>query len=239
MLFTDQTALITGASSGVGRATALAFARQGAAVLVTARRKDRLASLCDLIRSEGGKAEYIAGDATLESTADAAVAAALRHFGQIDHLINNAGMGNYKNIVDTTVEEYDQLVDTNLKSGFLFTRAAVPHMVARRSGSILFVSSVAGLQGAAGESVYCATKFAQAGMAQSLDFELRKHNIKVGCFFPGGTKTEFALGKGRTEESVAASHMMDPAEVAEAILFMSSRPANSRVNQMTLRHMGL
>jgi len=238
MLLANQTAIITGASSGVGRATALAFVKEGSAVLLTARREDRLIAICSQIRTAGGRAEYVVGDAALESTASAAASAALQHFGKIDHLINNTGMGNYKNLVDTSTAEYDQMMDTNMKSSFLFTRAVVPQMIAQRSGNIVFVSSIVGLRGAAGEAVYSATKFAQAGFSQSLDEELRQYNIKVGCFFPGGIKTEFAVGLGRTELSVAASNMMDPADVADAILFISTRPANARVNELTLRHMG-
>jgi NADP-dependent 3-hydroxy acid dehydrogenase YdfG len=111
-------------------------------------------------------------------------------------------------------------------------------MIEQKSGIILFISSVAGLQGAPGESVYCATKFAQSGFAQSLDAELRKHNIKVGTIFPGGVKTEFAVGHGRTEESIRDSKMMDPTEVADAIVFACLQPPNIRIPQMTIRHMG-
>jgi NADP-dependent 3-hydroxy acid dehydrogenase YdfG len=125
-----------------------------------------------------------------------------------------------------------------MRSGFLFSRYAVPHMIEQKSGTILFISSVAGLQGTPGESVYCATKFAQSGFAQSLDAELRKHSIKVGTIFPGGVKTEFAIGHGRTEESVHNSNMMDPDEVAEAIVFACLQPPNLRIPQMTIRHMG-
>ena len=135
---------------------------------------------------------------------------ALSTFGRLDILINNAGAGNYKNLVDTSVEEYDHLMDANMKSSFLFSRHATPPMIAQKSGIQLFISSIAGLQGYAGEAVYCASKFAQVGFAQALDAELRPHNINVGTICPGGTKTEFALGKGRTEEYIRNSHMMEP-----------------------------
>jgi 3-oxoacyl-[acyl-carrier protein] reductase len=111
-------------------------------------------------------------------------------------------------------------------------------MIAQKSGEILFISSVAGLQGYAGEAVYCASKFAQIGFAQALDGELRKFGVKVGTICPGGVKTEFALGKGRTEESIRSSYMMEPAEVAEAIVFACLQPANARILQLTVRHMG-
>jgi 3-oxoacyl-[acyl-carrier protein] reductase len=233
-----KTVLITGASSGIGWATALAFASKGANVVLTARREERLRELRDKIRESGGTAVFIAGDATDEATAEECVALAESEFGRLDILINNAGAGNYKNLVDTSVDEYDWLMDVNMKSSFLFARQAAPGMIAQKSGEILFISSVAGLQGYAGEAVYCASKFAQIGFAQSLDAELRKHGIKVGTICPGGVKTEFAVGHGRTEEGVKDSHMMEPSEVADTIVFACSQPPNARILQMTVRHMG-
>jgi 3-oxoacyl-[acyl-carrier protein] reductase len=233
-----KTVLITGASAGIGSATALAFAERGANVVVTARREERLRELCDTIKNTGGNAAFIAGDATEEATAKNCVALAISQFGRLDILINNAGAGNYKNLVDTSVEEYDALMDVNMKTSFLFSRHAAPGMIAQKGGEILFISSVAGLQGYAGEAVYCASKFAQIGFAQALDGELRKFGIKVGTICPGGVKTEFAVGKGRTEEGVKNSYMMEPHEVAEAILFACMQPPNARILQMTVRHMG-
>jgi NADP-dependent 3-hydroxy acid dehydrogenase YdfG len=233
-----KTALVTGASAGIGWATALALAARGASVVVTARREQRLRELCDLIDAAGGKAVYLAGDAAKEATAVACAALAVKQFGRLDILICNAGAGNYKNLVDTSVEEYDALMDSNMKSSFLFARHAAPVMIEQKNGEILFISSVAGLQGYAGEAVYCASKFAQIGFAQALDGELRKHGIKVGTICPGGVKTEFAVGKGRTEESVKNSYMMEPHEVADAIVFACTQPRNARILQMTVRHMG-
>jgi NADP-dependent 3-hydroxy acid dehydrogenase YdfG len=233
-----RTALVTGASAGIGWATAIALARHGVNLVVTARREERLGQLCEDIKSLGSHAVFYPGDAAEESTAQQSIALAIETFGHLDILINNAGAGNYKNLVDTSVEDYDALMNANMRSGFLFSRYAVPHLIEQKSGTILFISSVAGLQGAPGESVYCATKFAQSGFAQSLDAELRKHNIKVGTIFPGGVKTEFAIGHGRTEETIRDSKMMDPAEVAEAIVFACLQPPNIRIPQMTVRHMG-
>jgi NADP-dependent 3-hydroxy acid dehydrogenase YdfG len=233
-----KTVLITGASAGIGWATALAFASHGANLIVTARREQRLRELCDLIGAGDGKAVFLAGDAAEEATAQKCVALATKQFGSLDILINNAGAGNYKNLIDTSAEEYDALMDSNMKSSFLFARYAAPVMIEQKSGEILFISSGAGLQGYAGEAVYCASKFAQVGFAQALDGELRKHGIKVGTICPGGVKTEFAVGKGRTEESVKNSYMMEPQEVADAIVFACLQPRNARILQMTVRHMG-
>jgi short-subunit dehydrogenase len=112
----------------------------------------------------------------------------------------------------------------------------VSHMIAQRSGSIVFVSSIAGLQGPANEAVYSATKFAQVGFAQALSEELKAHGIQVCALCPGGTKTEFALGFGRTEQGVAASTMMEPEEVADTIVFACMQPPNIRISQMVVRH---
>ena len=233
-----KTVLITGASSGIGRATALAFAAKGANVVATARREERLRELCEQIHAAGGKAAYFTGDATVEATAQQSIALAVSQFGRLDILVSNAGAGNYKNLVDTSVEEYDALMDINMKASFLFARHAAPLMIAQRSGEILFISSVAGIQGYAGEAVYCASKFAQVGFAQALDGELRKFGIKVGTICPGGVKSEFAVGMGRTEEGVKNSYMMEPSEVADAIVFACMQPRNARILQMTVRHMG-
>jgi 3-oxoacyl-[acyl-carrier protein] reductase len=238
MSLAGKTAVVTGASSGIGWATAVALARHGANLVVTARREERLLQLCAEIESLGAKAVSFAGDAAEEATAQEAIALALTTFGHLDIVINNAGAGNYKNLVDTSVEEYDALMNANMKSGFLFSRHAAPHMIEQKHGTILFISSVAGLQGVAGEAVYSASKFAQIGFAQSLDAELRKHGIKVGTICPGGVKTEFAVGHGRTEDYVRNSHMMEPQEVAEAIVFACLQPPNVRIPQMTVRHMG-
>jgi 3-oxoacyl-[acyl-carrier protein] reductase len=235
---TEKTVLITGASSGIGWAAAVAFAHHGANLIVTARREQRLQELTDQLIMAGATALYVAGDAAEETTAKACVALAAERFGRLDILINNAGLGNYKNLVDTSAAEYDELMDSNVRSGFLFSRYAVPLMLEQKSGQILFISSVAGLQGAAGESVYSATKFAQIGFAQSLDAELRKHGIKVGTVCPGGVKSEFAVGRGRTEAGVQSSRMMDPREVADAVVFACMQPANVRIPHMMIRHMG-
>ena len=238
MILTGKTALITGASAGIGRATAIALAKQGANIVVTARREDRLHDLCEEIVANGGKAVFHAGDVATESTARAAIHLAIETFGTLGILINNAGIGSYKNLVDTSAEDYDAMMNTNVRSGFVFSRHAAPLMIAQRSGTILFISSVAGLQGIAGEAIYSASKFAQVGFSQALDAELRKHNIKVSVICPGGVKSEFGLGRGRTQEFIDNSRMMHAEEVAEAVVFACTQPANVRIPQLLVRHMG-
>ena len=232
-----KVALITGASAGIGRASALALAHEGANMILTARRQKRLDELEAAVQQAGGKAVSVVGDSTEEETAQRCVAAATQTFGTLDILINNVGIGNYKNLVDTSAAEYDELMDTNVRSSFLFTRHTVPVMINQGSGTILMISSMAGIYGFAGEAIYCATKFAQVGFAQALDKELRLHGIKVGVICPGGVKTEFALGKGRTEQSVAESGMLDPEDVAGAVLLACTQSSNSRIIEIQMRTM--
>ena len=232
-----KVALVTGASAGIGQACARALAAEGASLVLTARRRERLETLAEEVRALGGDAALVTGDAREEETARQAVAAAAETFGRLDILINNAGVGNYKNLVDTGAEDYDEMMDSNVRSTFLFTRHAVPTMLAQGTGTVLMISSMAGLYGFAGEAVYCATKFAQVGFAQALDRELREQGIKVGVICPGGVKTEFALGKGRTEESVAQSGMLTPEDVADAVLLACTQSAGSRIIEIQMRTM--
>jgi short-subunit dehydrogenase len=234
---TGKTALVTGASSGIGRASALALAREGANLVLTARRQERLDELMEVVHKSGGKVVNVVGDAIEEETAQRCVATAMQTYNTLDILINNVGVGNYKNLVDTSASEYDEMMNTNVRSTFLFTRQAVPVMIKQGSGTVLMISSMAGIYGFAGEAVYCATKFAQVGFAQALDKELRPHGIKVGVICPGGVKTEFALGRGRTEQSVTKSGMLEPEDVASAVILACTQSSGSRIIEIQMRTM--
>ena len=124
-----KVALISGASSGIGRASALALAQEGAQLIITARREQRLQELAAAVQQNGVRAVSVVGEASAEETAQRCVAAAVQTFGRLDILINNVGVGNYKNLVDTSAAEYDEMMDSNVRSTFLFTRHAVPVMI--------------------------------------------------------------------------------------------------------------
>jgi len=232
-----KVAIITGASAGIGQACARSLMREGAELVLTARRRERLEQLAAEAKRLGVRTLSVIGDAREEDTAQRTAAEAVKTFGHVDILINNAGVGNYKNLVDTTADDYAEMMDANMRSTFLFSRHVAPVMIKQRSGLILMVSSMAGVYGFAGEAAYCATKFAQVGFAQGLDKELRPHGIKVGTINPGGVKTEFAIGKGRTEEGVAQSEMLEAEDVADAILFACTQSARSRIIQIQMRTM--
>ena len=233
----NKVAVITGASAGIGQACARALAREGTRLVLTARRQDRLEQLVAEAKHLGSDGVFVIGDAREEDTARQTVEQAMNAFGRIDILINNAGVGNYKNLVDTSLEDYDEMMDSNVRSTFLFTRHAVPVMIKQHEGLVLMISSMAGVYGFAGEAVYCATKFAQIGFAQALDKELRPHGIKVGTICPGGVKTEFAIGKGRTEAGVEQSDMLEAEDVAQAVLFACTQSPASRIIQIQMRTM--
>lgn len=232
-----QVALITGASSGIGMAVARAFLAEGASLVVVARRQDRLRSLAEEAAAAGGRCAIVVGDVREEETAIQAVQAATRDLGRLDILVNNAGIGIYKDLIQTSAADYDAMMDTNMRSTFLFTRQAVPVLLASGAGTIINVASMAGVMGFPGEAVYCATKFAQVGFTQALDRELRPRGIKVGVVCPGGVKTEFALGTGRTEAGVAASGMLEADDVAAAVLLMATQRSGARIMEIRMRPM--
>ncbi len=232
-----RVAIITGASSGIGMAIARQFLAEGADLTVVARRVERLDALASEAQHLGRRCVVVAGDVREEETARRAVEAALGELRRLDILVNNAGIGIYGDLVRTSTDDYDQMMDTNMRSTFLFTRHTVPAMLERGSGAIINVASMAGVMGFAGEAAYCATKFAQVGFTQALDRELRPRGIKVGVVCPGGVKTEFAIGTGRTEEGVAASGMLDADDVAQAVLFMATQPAGARIMEIRMRPM--
>ena len=232
-----KVAIITGASSGIGEAASRVLAAEGANLVITARREEKLSTLVNDFKLKGTKTIYVVGDASKEETALQTVEAAMKEFGRIDILINNTGIGNYKELVDTSAAEYDEMMITNMRSTFLFTRFVVPSMILQGSGTILIISSMAGINGYPGQAVYCATKFAQMGFAKSLDKELRPKGIKVGVICPGGVKTEFAIGRGRTKEGVAKSEMLEPSDVAASILLACTQSSGSRIIEIQMRTM--
>ena len=236
-LLKDKVAVVTGASRGIGEATALTLAQAGADVVVTARNGDELAALAERLARMEVAALPVAADLTREEDVDRLRDAALARFGRVDILINNAGVGKYGPLASLSAADYDWMMNTNMRSSFLCTAAFLPGMLARRQGWVVFVSSVAGLKGLPHESVYCATKFAQMGFAQALDYETREQGVKVSVVAPGGVGTHFAFGTGRTPGDPMLDAMMDAKDVAEAVLFAVTQPPKVRVFLIEMRPM--
>lgn len=230
-----EVALVTGASRGIGRAVALRLAKQGADVVVTGRTREDLDSLSREIEGVGKRALVSPGDATKEQDVKNTIQKAKDTYGKIDILVNNVGIGSYKPFAETTVEEYDAMIASNVKSTYLFTRFVVPLMIERRYGQIITISSGSGKAGYAGEAMYCGSKFAEMGLMESLDRELLPHNIKVSVVSPGGVNTYFALGAGRTKGDPMLQDFLSSEDVAEAVNFVAAQPWKSMVAEIVLR----
>ena len=228
----ERVIAITGASAGIGAATARALVGEGASVVLGARRRDRLDRLADEL---GEKAAVVEMDVRSADDAARLVETAIDIFGKIDGLVANAGIGAYGGIMDLTDNQLRDMMDVNIAGTVWPIRAAVPRFVEAGDGDIVIVASVAGLRGAGDEAVYAATKFAQVGLAGALDRELRKNGIRVSVIAPGGTATEFAMGAGRTPDMPGLTKMLRPEDVANAVLTVLSQPKNVRTLVWSLR----
>ena len=237
----DKVALITGASSGIGHATALALSRAGANVAVGARRTDRLESLGAEIEKAGGKALVQRLDVTKKADCDAFVDAAVKKWGTVDILINNAGLMPLSFFKNQKVDEWDRMVDVNIKGVLYCTAAAVPHMMAKKSGHIVNISSIAGRVVFPAGSVYCATKHAVTAFSEGLRQELsQRSNIRVTCIEPGVVDTDLnnsitdaSLAKFvESTKQMAALHAED---IANTILFAVESPPHMNVNEIMVR----
>lgn len=232
-----KVAVVTGASRGIGRYSALALAKEGVHIVATARTEAELKSLVKECEELGVQAIAIPADATKEADVKRLKEAALKAFPHIDILVNNAGVAKYSSLLGLSIEDYDWMMNTNVRSTFLCTHTFLPEMVARKSGTVIIISSQAGFNGYPGETVYCATKFAQVGFALALDAEVREHNIKVSIIAPGSVRTSFAIGTGRTEGQPDLEFMMEAEDVADAVVFSAAQPIKSRVLVVGMRPM--
>ena len=187
----NRVAAITGASSGIGLACAKGLAREGVAVMLGARRRDRLDTAVGEIEAGGGRAAALEVDVTRETDMVRFIAEAQARFGRLDILICNAGFGYYGTLEDTPADVMRRMIDVNYVGTFLGARAALPVFRAQRSGHLIFVSSIVGRRGIPFMGGYSATKAAQAGLAESLRSEFAGTGIHVSCVYPISTRTEF------------------------------------------------
>jgi NADP-dependent 3-hydroxy acid dehydrogenase YdfG len=246
----NKVAIVTGASSGIGYATSLALSKAGVRVAVGARRIDRLQELekqivknGDETRRRGEEEIFIQRklDVTSKSDCDSFVDTVVRKWGKVDILINNAGLMPLSYFKNCKVEEWEQMIDVNIKGVLYCTSAVIPYMIDKKSGHIVNLSSVAGRIVFAGGSVYCATKHAITALSEGLRKELSpEYNIRVTCLEPGAVATE--LLETITDESMSkfieASKNMErlqSEDVANAILYTIQAPSHVNVNEILLR----
>ncbi len=234
---TGKAALVTGASKGIGRAAALALASEGSDVAVTARDSRALDSLVRELEGRGVRALAVPADATREQDVERLRQAVLQGLGRVDILVNNVGIARYAPFAELTLKDYDWMMNTNMRSTFLFTKAFLGPMVERGEGWVLFVASVSGLFGFPGETAYCASKHAQVGFAKALDREVFDKGVKVSVIAPGGVNTEHAFGTGRTAGDPALQGYLEADDVAQAVLFAVTLPPKARAFLIGLRPM--
>ena len=237
----NKVAIITGASSGIGYATALTLSKAGIRVAVGARRTERLQELEKQIIKNNGEILIQKTDVTRKSDCDSLVDTVVEKWGKVDILINNAGLMPLSYFKNGKVEEWEQMIDVNIKGVLYCTSAVVPHMLEKKSGHIINISSVAGRIVFAGGSVYCATKHAIAALSEGLRKELSPtYNIRVTCIEPGAVETE--LLESITDESmtgfIQATKNMETLrsdDIANAILYSVQAPRHVNVNEILIR----
>ncbi len=236
-----KVALVTGASSGIGSATALALAGAGARVALGARRTDRLAQLEAKIRAEGGDAISCGLDVTQRPQCEAFVKAAMDRWGAIDILVNNAGLMPLSFLKSLKVDEWEQMVDVNIKGVLFCTAAVLEHMRKRKTGHIVNISSVAGRVVFPAGSVYCATKYAVNAFTEGLRQELSaRSNIRVTCIEPGVVATELVntITDRSLREFVENTKRMEALraeDIADSVLYAVGSPPHVNVNEILIR----
>lgn len=228
-----QTALITGASEGIGRAIAFRLGRAGYRVGLCSRTPDRLQATVQALRAEGIEAAGCPADVGDAGQVEAMVAALTSELGPTDVLVNNAGVGFLKPFADLSLEEWDRTMATNLRSLYLVTHAVLPGMRARRHGAIVNIASLAGKNAVLGGTAYAASKHAMLGFSKSLMMEVRKDGVRVVAICPGSVATGF--GAGRTVPKISSAGVLAPEDVAEVVLGALNLPERALTSEIDLR----
>ncbi len=229
-----RTALVTGASSGIGRAIALRLGAKGMRVGLVARRTDRLEEVAKAVQEKGGETMTFAGDVRDPKLSSAAVHGVVASWHRLDVLVNNAGIGKYAPVDEFPEDSFKEQFDTNVFAPFLFTKAAVPQMKKQRSGQIVNIGSVVGLVGVARGTAYVGTKWALRGMNECWREELYPFGIKVAYIAPGYVITEFG---GREEDLKApeAEWALTSDDVAKAVESVVDQGANSDIREIVIQ----
>ncbi|MEU1510946.1 glucose 1-dehydrogenase [Streptomyces sp. NPDC005811] len=237
-----RSVVVTGAGSGIGRATALAFAAEGARVVVADLNADGAAAVVKEIEEAGGTAVAVTGDLSEQSVVDEVANTAVERFGGVDVLVNNAGiMDRMSALADVTDAEWERVIRVNLTAPFLLTRAVLPHMLAAGKGAIVSTASEAGLRGSAAGAAYTASKHGIVGLTKNLAVMYRSKGIRANAIAPGGTKTAIVVEADQAAHGPAAlgphfvnvGRLAEAEEQAAAIVFLASDAA-SNINGVVL-----
>ncbi len=240
---TGTVALITGASSGIGEATARRLAQDGASVALVARRRDRLEALAAEIEQAGGTALVVEADITDRTQAKAAVQQTVEEFGHLDIVVNNAGLMLLGPVVGADPDEWDRMIAINTQGLLYTTHAALPYLLKaaeagpRQVADIVNISSIAGRVASNGFGVYNLTKFGVNGFTEALRQEVTKRHVRVGVLEPGGVSTELmSHNSGAVREEIdhfhATTEVLNPQDIADGIAYMVSRPRQASISEL-------
>ena len=246
MTLQGTVALVTGASSGIGAATATRLAADGAAVAIVARRRDRLDDLASAIRSVGGSALVLEADLTDQSQAVDAVGRAVAELGRLDTVVNNAGVMLLGPALESPTDDWERMLAVNVQGTLYVTHAALPHLVRaaedsrRRVADLVFISSTAGRVARPGGNVYSLTKFGVGAFAESLRQELIKQRVRVSVVEPGTVDTELVSHlreevRTAAQSQVGSIEAMRPEDIADAISYIVTRDRRVAINEMLVR----
>ena len=233
-----QNAIVTGASQGLGRHMAIALAAAGARVALVARNEAKLEETASMIAEVGGQCEVMAGDVSQKEAVEAVVDKVADEWGQLDIMVNNAGITRDTLMPVMSDEQWDDVINVNLRGAFMFCRAASIKMMKKRSGRIINISSVSGLIGNAGQTNYSASKAGLIGMTRSLAKELAKRKVTCNCVAPGFIESEMSgkLGDAilaEVKKNIPARRIGHPDDVSACVLFLAS-PAAGYITGQTL-----
>jgi len=236
-----KVALVTGASSGIGEATAVALAGQGAAVAVAARRTDRLETLKAKLEADGARVLILELDVTDEAACGAAVRRTVEELGGLDVVVNTAGVMLLGPIQDADTEDWRRMMSTNVLGLMYLTHAALPHLLAQGSGDVVQVSSVAGRVARLGSGVYNASKFAVGAFSESLRQEVTGRGVRVTLVEPGAVATELqshithAESKAGVKKWIGQMRPLQPDDIARAVLYAVTQPPHVSINEILVR----
>jgi NADP-dependent 3-hydroxy acid dehydrogenase YdfG len=235
------TIMITGATSGIGKACAVRFAAKGKRLIITGRRDDRLQELAETLRKEhNAEVLTVAFDISKRESVESAMASLDRNWKNIDILINNAGLASgLSSIQDGNIDDWEVMIDTNVKGLLYITRAVSPGMIAQRKGHIINIGSIAGKQVYAKGNVYCATKYAVNALTQAMRIDMLEQGIKVSQICPGAVETEFSEVRFKGDKNAAANVYqgfipLKAEDIAEAVFWVAGLPAHVNVNDLVI-----